>query len=795
MRDSDPSSETVRANAALAAELAQRTEELARSDAIRRAVALSATELLRSLDPDRSVPKVLELIGASTGVSRIYVAEDEVGADGHNYLSRRYGWDAPGVTPATDVRDLSHLDTAVEGPGVRLADMAKEQSQIVVTRTAAPPHRRFLETLGVRSALIVPIFVDEKWWGQMGFSDCVTERSWSAIEIDTLKTVSEMIGAAVMRARDLRELSDASLIIENSSAILYRIVPKLPFPVTYISRNVSHYGYSANDFLTSKVGFIDLIHPDERASVLFDITQIVEGRETEKTNERRVRAADGRYVWFETHIRAIYDDKKNIAALEGILIDIDERKTVAKRLEQFKLTDPITGLANRTAFMEQFGQIFAAAKRGAAPFAILYLDIDHFKDINDVLGHSKGDELLKLVAQRLKNVLRVNDLIARFGGDEFAVLQSNVLDPADAGTLAARIIQDISTPFDIGTEVHITASIGISVFSPEIAEPEEMIKNVDLALYRAKDLGRNQYHFHTGELDVAVNERVTLAGDLRLALERGEMELHYQPQVEIATGKIIGLEALARWHHPRLGLVCPSRFIPVAEKADIMSALGRWVLEEVCRQIVRWRSEQVPVPIIAVNVSAVQLKPSAEFDQMLQQCLQRWKIAPGDIEIELTESVLMETTRENSTLIERLRAIGVSIAIDDFGTGYSSLNYLRMYRVTRLKIAQEFIHDMATDPSDLVIVRAAVSLARELGIQTIAEGVETAAQLDLLTKAGCQYIQGFYFSRPVPVSAATELLRLGVLGPTPPAPEDTHQIELFPRQAPAARPTSQGDQP
>jgi diguanylate cyclase (GGDEF)-like protein/PAS domain S-box-containing protein len=792
MRDSDPSGENERANAVLAAELAERTAELARSDTIRRAVALSATELLRSLEPDRSVPTVLELIGTSTGVSRIYVFENEVAADGRIYSSRRFGWDAPGLKPGIQLHKLDHLDAAVEGPGTRIADLPGGGSKIIVTRTAVQPYRELLESLGILSVLIVPIFVDKKWWGRMGFADCITERSWSAIEIDTLKTVSEMIGATMVRARQLRELSDASRIIENSSAILYRLAPKAPYPVTYISRNVSRYGHSASELLASPVRYFDLVHPDDRSSVLVDIARIVEGQDAEATNERRLRAADGHYVWFEARMRAIYDDKNRITAIEGILIDIDDRKLATARLEQFKLTDPVTGLASRTAFMGQFGQVFATAKRGGAPFAIHYLDIDHFKDINDVLGHPKGDDLLKLVAQRLKNVLRATDLIARFGGDEFAILQSDVLDPADAGTLADRILQDIAAPFDIGTKVHISASIGISVFAPEIAEPEEMIKNVDLALYRAKDSGRNQYHFHTGDLDIAVNERVKLAGDLRLALDRGELELYYQPQVEIASGKIVGLEALARWHHPRLGLVCPSRFIPVAEKTDIISALGRWVLEEVCRQIVQWRAEKVPVPIIAINVSAIQLKPSAEFDQMLQQSLRRWEIAPSCLEVELTESVLMETTRENSTLIERLRAIGVSIAIDDFGTGYSSLNYLRMYHVTRLKIAQEFIHDMASDPSDLVIVRAAVSLARELGIQTIAEGVETVPQLDLLAKAGCQYVQGFYYSRPVPAKQAAELLRRGVLGPAPPEPEASQQFELLPQQAPAAPPTSRG---
>lgn len=790
MAESEPTIETVHANAALAGELARRTEELARSDAIRRAVALSATELLRSLDPDRSVPKVLELVGAATGVGRIYVFENEVAADGRVYSSRRFGWDAPGLKPGMQLYNLNHLDVAVEGPGPRLAGLVKGEPQIIVARAADAPYRRLLEALDIFSVLLVPIYVDKKWWGRMGFADCTAERSWSAIEIDTLQTVAEMIGAAIMRARDLRELSDASRIIENSAAILYRIGTEPPYPVIYVSRNVSRYGHSASDLLSSPMRYFELVHPDDRPGVMADITRIVEGRTAEATSERRIRTADGHYVWFEGRTRALYDDQKRLTAIEGILIDIDDRKSAEVRIEQFKLTDPVTGLASRKAFMDQFGHIFAGAKRGAAPFAILYLDIDHFKDVNDVLGHSKGDELLKLVAHRLKNLLRVKDLIARFGGDEFAILQSDISDPADAGTLAARILQDIAAPFDIGSEVYITASIGISVFTPEIADPEDMIKNVDLALYRAKDSGRNQFHFHSDELDVAILERVTLAGDLRLAVDRGELELYYQPQVEIVSGEIVGLEALVRWNHPKLGQLCPKRFIPIAEKTDIILSLGRWVIEEVCRQITQWRAENLAPPTMAINVSAAQLKASVELDRVLMQILQHWGIEPRSIEIELTESVLMETTRENNAIIERLRALDVPIAIDDFGTGYSSLNYLRLYRVNRLKIAQEFIQDLQADPSDLVIVRATVSLARELGIQVIAEGVETAFQLDLLAKAGCQYVQGFYFSRPVPAKRAGELLRQGVLEPAPMEHETSHSAESCARQAPATPPPS-----
>ena len=456
----------------------------------------------------------------------------------------------------------------------------------------------------------------------------------------------------------------------------------------------------------------------------------------------------------------------NLTAIEGILIDIDARKAADAELARYALSDAVTGLPNRKAFMNELGRAFTSARRGADAFAIHYIDLDHFKDINDVLGHSKGDELLKAVAERLINLSRASgDLVARFGGDEFAILQTAVSEPADAGAFAARILRELTEPYGLGTELHVTASIGISVYGSDVSGPEEMIKQADVALYRAKELGRNQFHFHSEELDVATIERVMLGGDLRHGLDRGELEVYYQPQVEIDTGKIVGLEALARWHHPTHGLLWPNRFIPIAEKNGTILPLGRWVIDDVCRQINAWRAQRLSPPTIAINVSAEQFKSTPEFDHELSQKLQHWNIEPAAIELELTESVLMETTRQYGKIIDRLRALGVGIAIDDFGTGYSSLGYLRAYHVNHLKIAQEFVQDIQVDSGDVAIVRAAIGLGRELGIKVIAEGVETKSQLDILAAAGCRYVQGFYFSRPVTAKRAAELLRLGRLAP------------------------------
>jgi len=758
-----------------ATKLAQQSEELAHPDAVRRAVALSATELLRSLDPDHSIPRVLELIGSAAGVSRIQLYENERRPDGRLNTTRRYEWAAPGVTSADQIEQRLSLDTSAWDPYRLLPFLAKGEPCSLLTRNADEPFRGLLETFGIRSVLLVPVFVDNQWWGQMGFDDCESERAWAPLEIDTLETLAELVGTAMARARDVRELSDASRIIENSPAVLYRLDAQKPHSLVYVSRNVSRYGYSADELLSSPTRYLDLLHPDDLSGVIVDLATIAAGRTTEASRERRIRASDGRYVWVEDRTRALYGEHHRLTAIEGVLIDINDRKVAEEQIARFALTDPLTGLANRQAFMEELERAYVAAERGATPFAILYLDLDHFKDVNDVLGHSKGDEVLTLVAKRLKNVRRSSDLIARFGGDEFGILQSDVSDPSDAGMLAARVLQDLAAPYDIGTQIGLTASIGIAVFTHDVSGPEEMVKQADMALYRAKDLGRNQYHFHSERLGIAIIEHVTLAGDLHQALDHDELELFYQPQVDARSGKIIGLEALMRWHHPTRGLLGPGLFIPIAEKTGTILQLGHWVIDEVCRQIATWRAERLLPPTVAINVSAVQLKSLPEFDHELSQRLNNWNLEPRAIELELTESVLMETTQKHGEIIDRLRALGVLIAIDDFGTGYSSLGYLRAYRVNHIKIAQEFIHNLQPHSGDIAIVRAAISLARELGIAVIAEGVETAFQLELLTAAGCQYIQGFYFSRPLPPTQVPELLLRGTVDPAPLTPDAANQ--------------------
>ena len=427
--------------------------------------------------------------------------------------------------------------------------------------------------------------------------------------------------------------------------------------------------------------------------------------------------------------------------------------------------DAMTGLANRATFTERLHQAFTSAKCGVGTFAVLCLDLDHFKDVNDTLGHPQGDALLQIVANRLRQLVRPSDLIARLGGDEFAILALNA-PHATVGALATRINESLAKPYNIGdNEVRVSASIGISLYSHDIASPDEIMMHADLALYRTKAAGRNRFCFYCADLDGEVRARVAIAGELHTALQRGELELYYQPQVEIPSGRIVGLEAVVRWNHPSRGVLSPKLFIPVAETTGTVVGLGRWVLQESCGQIARWRAAGLATPLVAINMSAAQFKAAPTLDRELNELFVRHGIDPAAVEIEVTESMFMEATEANRAVIEDVRALGVGVAIDDFGTGYSSLEYLQSFRISRLKIAQNFIQGLGRNPGDAAIVRAALGLARELDIDVIAEGVETADQVAFLEAVGCRHVQGYYFSPPVRAPRAAEMLRLGAINP------------------------------
>ncbi|HEY1089843.1 MAG TPA: EAL domain-containing protein [Burkholderiaceae bacterium] len=412
--------------------------------------------------------------------------------------------------------------------------------------------------------------------------------------------------------------------------------------------------------------------------------------------------------------------------------------------------DALTGLANRSLARDRFEHALAHARRNRTRLGLLYLDLDDFKTVNDSQGHPAGDELLQQVARRLTQALRAADTVCRLGGDEFLILLDELPDNDDAAEVAGKLLAELSQPFELqGLEVAVSCSIGIALFPEDGGDFDVLLKRADTAMYRAKDDGRNTYRYFDAAMNAGVLEHVQLAAAMRTALARDEFVLHYQPQFDLESGRIIGAEALIRWQHRELGLVPPGRFIPVAERSGLIVPIGAWVLEQACKQAMQWQAQGLPELVMSVNVSPVQFR-RGDIEHVVMQALADSGLAAAKLELELTESLLIH---DSSSLVEslaRLRQLGVGFAIDDFGTGYSNLGYLRRFEVERLKIDQSFVRRMHDQVDDQAIVRAIVQIADSLGLITIAEGVEDEATLIRLLALGCDEAQGYLWSKPLP---------------------------------------------
>jgi len=434
-------------------------------------------------------------------------------------------------------------------------------------------------------------------------------------------------------------------------------------------------------------------------------------------------------------------------------IDVTERRRNEARIEHMAHHDALTELPNRVLFHKRLGEELARIARGGN-LAVLCLDLDHFKNVNDTLGHPVGDVLLKMVAERLSNCLRDTDVVGRFGGDEFAVIMPIVDGIRDAEGLARKLIDVLSSPYEIGgQEIVIGASIGIAIAPSDGNAADALLRNADIAMYRAKADGRGQFHFFEPEMDRCIQARRTLELELRKALSNGEFELYYQPVVNLRSGDVSGFEALLRWHHPERGMVSPAEFIPLAEETGLIIPLGEWVLRKACAEAITW-----PLPIkVAVNLSPVQFK-SRNLVQAVLTALAYSRLPPERLELEITETVLLGDTDANLATLHQLRKLGVHISMDDFGTGYSSLSYLRSFPFDKIKIDQSFVRELTERPDCMAIVRAVAGLGTSLGITTTAEGVETQEQFDRLCAEGCTEMQGYLFSPPRPASEAVMLM-------------------------------------
>ncbi len=497
-------------------------------------------------------------------------------------------------------------------------------------------------------------------------------------------------------------------------------------------------------------GWLGVVHPDDKKRVAEAFHQLIEAGQ-EITIDCSLFLHDGKVKWVSGKASPLLDFSNQHMGFLGTLSDISELKQAYDQLEQMAFYDTLTGLANRRLFRNRLEHMLSNIGRTGAGVALILIDLDHFKHVNDSMGHDSGDALLTVVSERLKHCVRFTDTVARLGGDEFAVILPNVPDTLTVSTIAEKILIALSKPVLLDDqEISISASLGISIAPEDTADSENLFKNADLALYKAKDEGRNNFKFFTAEMNTVLVEHLRLVAQLRTAIEDEEFFLQYQPQIDLLTGQLVGFEALVRWRHHERGAVSPIEFIPVAEETDLIVPLGRWILRTACQQMralcdAKLVNNRV---VMTVNLSIRQFA-DLQLVEFIDATLRDQGLHPSQLELELTETVLMENLEETIDSLNKIKDLGVSLSIDDFGTGYSSLGYLKRLPVNVVKVDRSFVADIPRDRDDMEITAAVVAMAHKLRYKVVAEGIETAEQYAFLRECGCDYGQGYYFSPPL----------------------------------------------
>jgi diguanylate cyclase (GGDEF)-like protein/PAS domain S-box-containing protein len=556
---------------------------------------------------------------------------------------------------------------------------------------------------------------------------------------------------------NLRKLSRAveqsanAVMITNYSGVIEYVNP-------WFSRMT---GYRAAEIVGKT---IELLKSDRTPAETYQqmADTLLSGKEW--TGELHRTRKSGDLYWCLETISPLKNDAGEVTHFVAITEDISERKQAEETIRHLAFHDALTGLPNRRLFRDRLHQAAAVSCRSGTGFALMLLDLDRFKTVNDTLGHDIGDDLLSAVAERLTANTREGDTLARMGGDEFALIAIEIKCPEEMVHLAEKLLHILQSPFNLqGHELYISTSIGITLYPADTAEVDTLVKNADIALYHAKDQGRNNYQFFTGDTNAAMLFRLTLESSMRWALERNEFMLDYQPQMDILSGQIHGAEALIRWEHPEFGLIAPAQFIPLAEETGMIVPIGDWVLRTACAQAKAWALAGMPMRV-SVNLSARQFH-QGDLAERIGNILRQTGLSPTLLEVELTEGILMEDTAQTGVILDKLHGMGVQISIDDFGTGYSSLSYLKRLPIQLLKIDQSFVRDINIDPDDRAIVTAVIALAHSLKLKVVAEGVETQDQLSFLQDHDCDIIQGYLYSRPVSGAEVEALMKTGKILP------------------------------
>jgi diguanylate cyclase (GGDEF)-like protein len=508
----------------------------------------------------------------------------------------------------------------------------------------------------------------------------------------------------------------------------------------------------------------DLTHPDDREASTAEMRRLVADSSDGYRIEKRYRHTDGREVWVSVSVSCVRDEEGQPSYLIGQVEDVTERRALRERLAYAAIHDPLTALPNRVLFMDRLETSLSRAARHGRQVAVIFLDLDRFKLVNDGMGHAAGDRLLETVAARLERVMRPSDTVARFGGDEFVVLCDEIGGEAVAVQMAQRLIDALRPPVSLAEgEIFVTASLGLALSGGDRDSAASLLRDADTAMYMAKEHGRARIEVFDPKSHGVVLDKIRMRSDLHGALERGEFRVYYQPIVELATGRVSGVEALLRWQHPERGLLHPGEFLSMTEESGLIAPIGAWVLEESCRQAVAWaqarRNEGMsgdPISI-SVNLSPRQLVEPDLVDDVAG-IVARSGIDPGSVWLEITEGALAADTESTLAVLHRLRALGIRLAIDDFGTGYASLGYLKSFPVEVLKIDRSFMVGLGRGTEDATIVRSVVALARSLGLDCVAEGIERPQQLEELRALGCAYVQGFLLGVPLPADVLGDQL-------------------------------------
>ncbi len=558
------------------------------------------------------------------------------------------------------------------------------------------------------------------------------------------------------RAEDKIRASEKKLsnILKNMQDAFYRVDNDCV--LVLISPSINRLlGYMPEELLGTKLPNL-FVDPEGRVKFK---ESLQENAGVLNNYELAMSRKDGSIVWVSFNAQHCFDELGNVIGVEGTTRDITERKQTEQHLRYLANYDALTKLPNRTLFRDRLEHAMAHARRHHHLVVLMFLDVDRFKAINDSLGHLVGDQLLQAVAERLRSCAREGDTVARLGGDEFTIVMEGVSETVDADTAAKKVVEAMSKSFVLeGHDVYVTASIGVTIYPSDSDDIDSLIRNADTAMYRAKRAGRNNYQFYTEDMNTRAIENLLLQSNLRQALERKEFLLYYQPQIDLKTGDMIGMEALIRWQHPELGLLSPKQFISIAEETGLIIPIGEWVLRKVCHQIKKWEADGLPPYRVSVNLSACQFRQK-NLVEKITSIVTDAAVDPKFIELELTEGILVDDEETAISVLHQLNKMGMRISIDDFGTGYSSLSYLKRFPLNTLKIDKSFIRDISSDPDGAAITEAIIALGHSLRLKVIAEGVESKEQLMFLTPRGCDEVQGFYFSEPLPAPVIVDWMR------------------------------------